>query len=136
MVVPARASLHERNTGSANPQLCIDASQSQSANTPVILRACGSDSFEEWMILGGTGTGQIESTAGAGGPESCLTAVGTNQGDPVSMRCRVVGLNADLSALGRVPSLHERCEPAVDHQCCLEVLVLVSVDRSVIYMYL
>ncbi|VDB90015.1 unnamed protein product [Peniophora sp. CBMAI 1063] len=66
------------------PELCITASQSQAGNTPVILQACGGDPFQIWQFPAGEGRGEVVSTAS--GSEECLTAVGSNQGDPIEYR--------------------------------------------------
>ncbi|KZV66632.1 ricin B lectin [Peniophora sp. CONT] len=67
------------------PALCITAAQSQAGNTPVILQACQDDPFSRWRFEAGKGTGEIVSTASTNG-QFCLTAVGSNQGDPVEFR--------------------------------------------------
>ncbi|VDB90016.1 unnamed protein product [Peniophora sp. CBMAI 1063] len=85
---------------SGQPDLCITALESQAGNTPVILQACSDDSFERWLIQAGQGTGQIVTTAqGALAPASCLTAVGTNQGDPVEFRPCADGANQQWTTI-------------------------------------
>lgn len=50
----------------------------------MILQICEDDKLEGWRFNAGEGAGEIESTAPIM-DNVCLTAVGSNQGDPVSV---------------------------------------------------
>ncbi|VDB90017.1 unnamed protein product [Peniophora sp. CBMAI 1063] len=80
--------LVDSQTGPGQPQplLCITAREAQAGNTPVILQTCDADDLlQGWRVNDGKGTGEIESTAPIMAAV-CLTAVGSNQGDPVEFR--------------------------------------------------